>query len=202
MILFFDTETTGLADFNARARDPKQPHIVQLAAILTDDEGRAREEHNIIVKPDGWEIPKEASDYHGITQDIALQFGLLEKQVAEIFLAMLKRAGLLVAHNLMFDKFIARIAMRRYELIADADDQWWKTFPIFCTMKAMTNVCKIPPTEAMRATGRNGFKNPKLQEAYQTAFGKPFEGAHDAMADIRACKELYFWLKKPADKKV
>jgi len=196
MILFLDTETTGLADFNLRARDPAQPHIVQLAAILTDDDGRAREEHNIIVKPDGWEVPKESSDVHGITQAISLQFGLPEKQVAETFLAMLKKAGLLVAHNLQFDKFIARIAMRRYELITDADDQWWKTFPTFCTMREMTNICKLPG----KFEGK--FKWPNLQEAYQTAFGKPFTGAHDAMADLRACKEIYFWLKKQTAKPI
>ena len=42
MKLFFDVETTGLADFNKRARDPSQPHIVQLAALFTlDDQAKA-----------------------------------------------------------------------------------------------------------------------------------------------------------------
>ena len=31
MILFFDFETTGLADFNKSASDPEQPHIFQMA---------------------------------------------------------------------------------------------------------------------------------------------------------------------------
>ena len=59
MILFWDSETTGLPDFNLRARDPAQPHIVQLAAILTDDGGSVYESHNVIIKPDGWTITKE-----------------------------------------------------------------------------------------------------------------------------------------------
>jgi DNA polymerase-3 subunit epsilon len=194
MLLYLDTETSGLPDFNKRARDPAQPHIVQMAAILTDDLGGALEEHNVIIKPDGWTIPKEASDVHGITDETAA-IGIPEKLAAEILLAMIRKSQLLIGHNIQFDKFIARIAMRRFELITDADDAAWKSMPTFCTMKSMTPICKIPPTAKMVATGRTFFKSPKLQEAYQTAFGKPFEKAHDALADLRACKDIYFWLK-------
>lgn len=34
--LFFDTETTGLPLFEQPSEDPRQPHIVQLAACLVD----------------------------------------------------------------------------------------------------------------------------------------------------------------------
>jgi hypothetical protein len=37
MKLFFDTETTGLANFQQEANHPSQPRLVQLAAILTDE---------------------------------------------------------------------------------------------------------------------------------------------------------------------
>lgn len=43
MIFAFDTETTGLPDFRARSADPSQPHIVQLALLLYDDEGNELE---------------------------------------------------------------------------------------------------------------------------------------------------------------
>jgi len=57
----------------------------------------------------------------------------------------------------------------------------------FCTMKEMTPICKIP--------GRyDEFKWPRLTEAYRHAFGGEFGNAHDALADVRACKEIYFWL--------
>jgi len=187
MILFLDTETSGLPDFNKRARDPSQPHMVQMAAILTDDLGGALEEHNVLIKPDGWTIPKEASDIHKITDEIAA-IGIAEKHAAEILLAMLRKSQLLVGHNIQFDKFIARIAMRRFELITDEDDAAWKAMPTFCTMREMTDICKLPGKFAGK------FKWPKLGEACQH-IGKPLVGAHDAMADLRACKEVYFWLK-------
>lgn len=189
MILFFDTETSGPPDFNKRASDPSQPHIVQLAAIMTDMEGKEVEVHNVITKPDGWEIPAEATAIHGISTDYAIMVGIPESVVASLLFSMCQRAVLTVAHNHQFDKFIARIAARRYGLLTDELDPWWKALPTFCTMREMTEVCDIP--------GKYGkCKWPTMQEAHQHAFGKPFEGAHDAMADVRACKEVYFWLKR------
>jgi DNA polymerase-3 subunit epsilon len=193
MILFFDTETTGFPDFNKRARDPAQPHIVQLAAMLTDETGNPLELHNVIVKPDGWTIPKEASDVHGITDEVA-QIGIAERLAASLLLAMVHKAALIVAHNITFDKFIARIAMRRFELMTDAEDLWWKGLPTFCTMRTMTPLCKLPGTYS-------DYKWPKLQEAHKHAFGIEFDGAHDAMADVDACARIYFWLKNRKEAK-
>ena len=189
MIIFMDFETTNVADFNKRARDPAQPHIVQLAAILTDDDGKIVDSINTLVKPDGWIIPQEAIDVHGITNEKALAEGAPEKEVAVKLFKLIKWSQLMVAHNIQFDKFIARIALRRYDIFTDAEDAWWKAFPQFCTMKSMTNICQLPSP-----CGR-GYKWPKLAEAYEHITGKKLEGAHDALADITACKEIYFWLK-------
>lgn len=49
MILVFDTETTGLPAFNLPAEDPSQPHIVQLVAILYDNNRRVISELNVLV---------------------------------------------------------------------------------------------------------------------------------------------------------
>jgi DNA polymerase III subunit epsilon len=51
MLLFFDTETTGLPDFRAPSDAPQQPHLVQLACILATDEGETLERWQTIVKP-------------------------------------------------------------------------------------------------------------------------------------------------------
>lgn len=190
MIVFFDTETKNLPDFNKRARDPSQPHIVQLAAILTEDDGKVVESCNFLVKPDGWTIPQEAIDVHGITNEYATEKGHPEEQVVSHFYKLLKLSQLMVAHNIQFDKFLARIALRRYDIFTDAEDEWWKKFPQFCTMKATTDICKLPSQY-----GR-GFKWPKLSEAYQHIFQTELTGAHDALADVVACKDIYFWLKK------
>jgi DNA polymerase-3 subunit epsilon len=188
MILVIDTETTGLPDFNKRASDPSQPHIVQFAALLMDDSGLKIDTHNFLCKPDGWTIPKEASDIHGITDAIANAKGIPEKEVAAICLGLIREASVVVAHNIMFDKFIMRIALRRYGILQDSHDAWWKGLNTFCTMRAMENVCCLP------GKYRGKYKWPTLAEAYRHAFDEEMLGAHGAEADVRACLRLYRWL--------
>lgn len=190
MLLFFDVETSGLPDFNKRASDPTQPHIVQLAALLTDNDGAAVETYNKIIRPDGWIIPEDVIAVHGITNEKARAIGVPEGDAARVILRMINSASVVCAHNCQFDKFIARIALRRFGLLEDAQDAWWKALPTFCTMRATTDICKLPGKFAGK------YKWPKLQEAYQHAFQRSFDGAHDALADVTACKDIYFWLQK------
>lgn len=188
MILFFDTETSGLPDFSKRARDPSQPHMCQLAAMLTTDAGRVVESHNVLVRPEGWSIPIEATRIHGITNEMAQAAGIAEKTAARLLLDMVKKARLIVAHNLSFDKFIARIAMRRFDMLTEQNEQWWTELTGFCTMRETTDICQLEPII------RGKHKWPKLTEAYEFIFKKSFDNAHDALADVTACKEIYFWL--------
>ena len=59
--LFFDTETTGIPqDYKAPCTNTDNwPRLVQLGWLLTDDKGVVLAEGNRIVRPDGFEIPKE-----------------------------------------------------------------------------------------------------------------------------------------------
>lgn len=66
--LFFDTETTGTRNYKAPSTDTRNwPRLVQIAWILTDEEGNRTHEGNLIVKPDGFTIPADAVRVHGIT---------------------------------------------------------------------------------------------------------------------------------------
>ena len=108
MILFFDTETTGLPDFKRPISDDSQPHIIQLGAILAEDDGTERACVNVVSYP-GIPIPKAASDVHGITDDIALRGGIFPATLTRLFVDLLASADLLVAHNLKFDLFLAEL---------------------------------------------------------------------------------------------
>lgn len=199
MILFYDTETTGLPDYRSPSGAKHQPHIVQFAAILVDPETKIeRACVDLIVKPNGWEIPKEVSDIHGITNDTAHVCGVDERHIANIFLDMRERAALEVAHNISFDRRIMRIAsVRELEMTREEiDDSESKA--AFCTMKAALRIVNLPPTQRMLAAGFSGPKQPKLSECIKYFFNEELDGAHNALVDVRACSRLYFHLLETA----
>lgn len=179
--LFFDTETTGLAMFKESVSHPNQPHIVQLAALLTNDKGKELAHMNVLIKPIGFYVPLEASAVHGITTEMCEADGIEAYCAIKLFLSLLQ-VGKPVAHNLMFDQKVVRVALFR---LGFTDIR----FDGHCTMNAMTGICRIPGS-------RGGYKWPKLMEAYKHCFGKEFEKAHDALADVRACAQVFFWLKQ------
>jgi DNA polymerase III subunit epsilon len=193
MYLFFDTETTGLPDLKMPAEWEGQPRICQLGAIVTDRDGRVKAEANLLIRPDGWTIPEAASAVHGISQADAEKYGVTMKGALSVFARLMKMADTLIAHNLRFDLFLLEIEATRTDLSRFAFE-----FPkgCYCTMTGSTHVLQLPPTQKMQAAGFTKFKNPNLQEAYRHFFGREFEGAHDAMADVRACRDVFFALKK------
>lgn len=183
-ILFFDTETTGFKSANYT------PSLVQLGALLQNVEsGRVLAELNVIVSNPGVDIPTGASDVHGITTDMMNSFGMYKKNVDALFMEMMEAADLLVAHNIKYDLGIIRDNLELSSRQIDA-------LSTYCTMENSKDICKLPPTDRQRAYGFTGFKVPKLNEAYKHFFGEEFDGAHDAMADVRACRDIYLKLQE------
>jgi DNA polymerase III subunit epsilon len=190
MILVFDSETTGLPAFNLPAENPSQPHIVQLGAILYDQGRRVVSELNLLVRPDGWTIDPGAAAIHGITQEAAMKYGLKLERVIKLFIDLADRAELLVAHNYSFDERMIRRELHHMALPSLAEAM--RARLNYCTMKASTPILNLPPTEKMVRAGFNKPKNPNLGEDYKHFTGLTLEGAHDAMADVRACAAVYF----------
>jgi DNA polymerase-3 subunit epsilon len=191
-IVFFDTETTGLPNWKTRSDDPSQPHLVQLSAIQCDLETeKILNEFDVIVKPDGWEIPEEVSKIHGITQEIAIEKGIPEVEAVQMLLT-LTSDSLRCAHNRTFDQRIIRIALKRYP---DFNEKyiaiWSGKDDFFCTM------LKAKPIMRMLPRNKYGFKSPKLEEAYKYFCGKELgDQAHNSKFDTQACMEVYFAMKK------
>lgn len=196
--IFYDAETTGLPDFKAPSEAEHQPHIVQLAALLVDlDTRETLHTMDVIIRPDGWSIPEESSAVHGITQEHALEVGVSEESAIKEFMD-LWGGRLRIAHNEQFDARILRIALMRFlgdvahssSGLSIADE--WKQSPAQCTARMATPVCAIPPTGRMKAVGRFHHKTPNLGEAYRHFFGRDFDCAHNALADVNACRDIYF----------
>lgn len=194
-IYFFDTETTGLPLFKEPSEDPRQPHIVDICAILYSRDGELVDSFEAIVRPNGWDIPEEVAAIHGITYEMAMDLGIPEAEALDGFIAIHERAILRVAHNCSFDDRILRIALMRYrgEEAADA----FKAQQSYCTALSAKPVCQLPPTERMKQTSfRNQFKTPNLAEALAYLTGEELEGAHRARVDTEACAKIYFALQK------
>jgi DNA polymerase-3 subunit epsilon len=195
MILFYDTETTGLPDFKARSADPIQPHIVQLALVTCDDSGKEIETKSVIVKPDGWVIPADMAAIHGISHERAMDEGIPEQRATAMFVMNQARCALRVAHNESFDRRIMRIAMTRLGLERDFIE-FIEARKSYCTCDKSKPLCNLPPTPKMVEKGMSGPKSPKLTECIQFFFKEEMKGAHDALADARACARIYFELNK------
>jgi DNA polymerase-3 subunit epsilon len=183
--LFFDTETTGKADFNKPPEDPSHPHIVQLAAILDNDARVTMGSFDLVIRPDGVAISAEVAKIHGISDEVAKEFGFDAESAILLFCALAERADELVAHNLNFDALVVAAQLHRLGLTEYLEKL--KAKKQFCTMKAATPICKIP--------GRfKEFKWPNLQEAHVHLLGVKFDDAHDAMSDVKACRAIYYAL--------
>lgn len=198
--LFYDTETTGLPLFSEPSEDPRQPHIVQLAAALVDlDTRKTIASMDVIVRPSGWQIPTEVSAIHGIITEHACDVGISELLAVEMLLDLWNRRTR-IAHNESFDARIIRIALHRLSTRVGFTPDEWKAGAAECTQQLATPILQLPPTAKMRAVGRNHFKSANLAEAYQHFTGKPLENAHTALADVQACQAVYFAIKTPTPK--
>lgn len=184
-ILFFDTETTGVIADYATDEDARQPHIVQLAAVLHRN-GVEVAAVDLVVNP-LVPIPEEASKIHGITNEIAEAIGVTEKTAVAMFARLAAVADVIVAHNVHFDRRIVRIAATRGGVTLPPAKEFR------CTMAASTSIVNPPPTAKMVAAGINRPKSPKLQEAAKFFFNESFE-AHRAIADVRMCARVFYEL--------
>jgi len=171
-ILFVDTETTGL----------KAPTMVSIAWILTYDTGEILQEEHHIIRPNGWTIPVEASNIHGITTDAAMDIGKPLSYVMDLFTRDFMRAGVIVAHNMVFDLNVidrALISLGRTPL-----SQTGRKF--LCTMRY-----------AQRSGPCTKFN---LNNLYMYAFNSsPPYPLHDALGDTLTLKDIVFKLWKYRD---
>jgi DNA polymerase III subunit epsilon len=188
-LFVYDFETTGFPIFDQPSEGENQPHIVEVAASIVDTESRrVVSSLHLIAKPDGWTIPDECAELHGITTERAHDLGVPERMIVESLYQLWSRADARVAHNRQFDDRIFRIGLKRFGYGDETADAF-KAAPGECTMLLSTPIVKAP-----KANGK-GFKWPTLAEAYQFFIGAPLENAHSAHADMQACLAVYWSLK-------
>jgi DNA polymerase III epsilon subunit-like protein len=193
MLLFLDTETTGLWNPNQAWDHPSQPNLVQLAMMLCYDDPDCTQQRtlNVIIRPEpDWEWGAKAEAFHRITRERALALGEPLQTVVERALALMVEAdedglgGRVIAHNIQFDTNL----MMRAIALCDRNPTTYTILHPFCTMRALTTRMALPS----RLPGRP--KWPTLDEAF--AFACPVcatdpEQRHTAMGDLLMCRDIF-----------
>lgn len=186
MFAILDCETSGLPKYNLPADDPAQPHVAAVALILVDEQFKIEREYEALIRPEGWEMEPGATAVNGLSTEHLLENGIPVLSALPVYTDAIDEGRVIVAHNCRFDTKCMRGELRR----ANIDDRFDKTRTI-CTMQACVGVVKAAPTNSMMAGGRKTFKMPKLAEAYRHFFKRDFDFPHSALADARACLEIF-----------
>lgn len=185
--MFYDTETSGLPDFRADYAANSQPCLLQLGYKVVEPQTRAVifEIGHLVdsTRLPQWNgIEPGAQAVHNINEDMVRAYGIDPQKSYEGFQKWVERCSTFIAHNDSFDTRIMNCHAKRLGFHPDTFQQRNK----FCTMQFTTNICKIP-------NGKGGVKWPKLIEAYcNLVDSKGFKDAHNALADVIACEEI-FW---------
>jgi DNA polymerase-3 subunit epsilon len=187
-VIVFDFETNGLPNFKLPADDPTQPRIASVAAALLATAEAEPVIMDRLIKPDGWTMPAELVEKlgNGLHQERLEAEGTPIADALDEFLVLLDQAAVLASYGILFDTKMLRGDLRRL-----GKPDLFGTKAEFCVMREATKQCKLAPTAAMSATGRNWSKTAKLSEACEILLGRPHEGAHSALADTLTTVELY-----------
>lgn len=178
-VLFFDTETTGIPDRAAKwdTDFANYPHIVQMAWI----HGCKVESH--IIRPDGWEIPDETVEIHGITNEYAMEHGEPFAAVVDMFIQDCHDAGLICGHNIHFDTGIVKA-----NILRELGREYYDANDVETALYKGKRIDTMRPTmkwvDARMANGR--LKFPNLSELYSRCFPGETFPAHDALEDCKA----------------
>lgn len=186
--IVFDVETTDILPRNKPHPSVTKfyPHIVQIAWIRVDENGKIAKEFCATIQPNGFEIPKKSSEIHKITTEKALAEGQDLLTVLRRLEKDLRDTSYIIAHNAEFDSLV--ISAECYRLgIPD----FFRDRKIHCTMKTTTDLCRLP--------GKYGFKYPKLIELHHFLFRKEpknKKNLHNALEDAKVTQKCWEKLQR------
>ncbi|WP_310392539.1 exonuclease domain-containing protein [Hymenobacter sp.] len=183
MYLVFDTETTGLpADFQAPVTDSDNwPRLVELACGVYGENGMRRSSGQVLIRPEGFTIPVQATHIHGITTAQAAAEGINLGEALVQLITAADGCKYVVTHNIEYD--LAIVGAELHRLMRPEFPQSLRSV---CTMRMGTGIGKGP--------GGRGAKPPKLHELHEILFDEGIAGAHRAEADVAACARCLFAL--------
>jgi DNA polymerase-3 subunit alpha len=186
MYLIFDTETTGLPKrWDAPLSDSENwPRCIQIAWQIHDAKGTLIAHEDYLIQPDGYTIPFDSEQVHGISTALAKDQGTPLTEMLDKFHKALNQVDFVVGHNVSFDR---NIMGAEYLRVGQEDVLEGKAVVDTCTEET-ASLCQLPG-------GRGGkFKLPTLNELYHFLFRESFKEAHNATADVEATSRAFLEL--------
>jgi DNA polymerase III epsilon subunit-like protein len=192
MLLFIDTETTGLPLVRGVSAVDKKgiwPDIVSVAWRITSETGEVCKKVYSLVRPD-WKIPADSIKIHGITMEYALEHGRPLADVLAELRADLATVDTVVAHNMEFDK---NVIFNAYKWRLGQEPAWLSGAggaggKEICTMAKSQTELKIPNPYPKYGP----YKSPRLSELYKDTFGTEPAGQHNSQSDVEALCDIYW----------
>jgi DNA polymerase-3 subunit alpha len=176
MKLVIDTETTGL--LRSHKDFIGQPGICQIGALKLADDDTVLSSLNVLVNPEGVKWEEGAMKTHGITPEHVKDAPTFF-EIAPLLAGFVMGCDTWIGFNTPFDKDVLYWQLMRYGFEKNFP---WPVHDIDVMVLAGRH---------MEMEGKRGLKMPKLQEAYEFLFGKRFDGAHDALADVQATADIW-----------
>lgn len=180
--LYLDTETTGV--------NPKEDSIFQISCIYVDTEapGAEPEEYDFKLAPyKNKGLSPMAAEKTGMTDEVINSYpqqDLVFKEFQEKICAKVNRYDrkdkmFLLGYNVSFDDGFLR------EWFSFNGDRYYGSYFWNPALDAMS----LAGLRLMAS--RPSMPNFQLSTVYKALTGKDLQGAHDAMADVRATREIF-----------
>ena len=186
MFLIFDTETTGLPKrWDAPLSDSDNwPRCVQIAWQIHDENGALSAHENYLVRPEGFTVPYDSEQVHGISTALAEKEGHPLEEVLNAFATAVSQVEYVAGHNVNFD-----LNIMGAEFLRSGRENPLENATVIDTCTEETaSLCQLPWW-----TWRK-FKLPTLSELHQFLFQTAFEEAHNATADVEATTRCFLEL--------
>ena len=153
-VCFIHTETTGLHEYMNEKIYKKNLYgfarLVSLTWIIAtrknNDEYSIEKKEKYIIKPRCMHIPKETIQFHGISQEMALEKGTEIEEVLDKFLEDIKNVHIIVSHSLEFHLKTVLGEIIRYNKLIHLDKYLLidiNSFEHKITPSTLSNISKV-----------------------------------------------------------
>jgi DNA polymerase III alpha subunit (gram-positive type) len=176
IVLAFDTETTGLIESRIK-RAQFQPYVIQFCGWLVDlEKNEVRDKLETFIRPPS----PEHLDAEGVKKSSKITWDMVKDKsdfagYACLIREMIESAPAVAAHNLVFDRDMIDLEMKRYGVTVK-----WPERQI-CTVEVSNHI--------------NGYRM-TLTDLHSLLVGSEFTDAHDAVADVAALTRCLVEMEK------